>query len=88
MPNAGAPSERPCGGAGDRTGRGAAAGGEERIRPAATTVVVERSFAWATRVRRLANDDERLPATVAGLHFVAFAYLIIHELLLPTIASP
>jgi len=65
MPNAGAPSERPCGGAGDRTGRGAAVGGEERIRPAATTVV-ERSFAWATRFRRLANDDELLLPTIAS----------------------
>ena len=34
--------------------------------------VVERSFAWATRFRRLAKDYERLPETVAGLHFVAF----------------
>jgi transposase len=35
--------------------------------------VVERSFAWATRSRRLVKDYERLPETVAGLHFVAFA---------------
>jgi transposase len=27
--------------------------------------VVERSFAWATRFRRLANDDERLPTLAA-----------------------
>jgi ribosomal protein L11 methylase PrmA len=33
--------------------------------------VVERSFAWARRFRRLAKDYERLPETVAGLHFVA-----------------
>lgn len=32
--------------------------------------VVERSFAWATRFRRLAKDYERLPETVAGHHFV------------------
>jgi transposase len=31
--------------------------------------VVERSFAWTTRFRRLARDYERLPETVAGLHF-------------------
>ena len=37
--------------------------------------VVERSFAWAARFRRLAKDYERLPETVAGLHFVAFACL-------------
>jgi transposase len=30
--------------------------------------VVERSFAWAARFRRLAKDYERLPETVAGLH--------------------
>jgi DNA invertase Pin-like site-specific DNA recombinase len=29
--------------------------------------VVERSFAWATRFRRLAKDYERLPETVAEL---------------------
>jgi transposase len=35
--------------------------------------VVERSFAWAARCRRLARDDERLPATLAGFHVLAFA---------------
>ena len=29
--------------------------------------VVERSFAWATRFRRLARDYERLPETVGGV---------------------
>src|SRR6185436_8879209 len=43
--------------------------------------VVERSFAWAARFRRLAKDYERLPATVAGLHFLAFACLLLHRLL-------
>lgn len=38
--------------------------------------VVERSFAWAARFRRLARDYERLPETLAGLHFVAFAMLL------------
>lgn len=41
--------------------------------------VVERSFAWATRFRRLVRDYERLPETVAGLHFVAFACLMLHQ---------
>ena len=41
--------------------------------------VVERSFAWASRFRRLAKDYERLPETVAGLHFVAFACLFLHR---------
>jgi transposase len=39
--------------------------------------VVERSFAWATRFRRLAKDYERLPETVAGLHFLAYACLML-----------
>ncbi len=43
--------------------------------------VVERSFAWVARFRRLARDDERLPATVAGLHLVAFACLMLHQLI-------
>jgi len=37
--------------------------------------VVERSFAWAGRFRRLARDDERLHITLAGFHYVAFALL-------------
>src|SRR5919107_1911871 len=32
--------------------------------------VVERDFAWASRFRRLVKDYERLPETLAGLHFV------------------
>jgi transposase len=41
--------------------------------------VVERSFAWATRFRRLARDYERLPQTLAGLHFLAFAVLLLRR---------
>jgi len=41
--------------------------------------VVERSFAWAARFRRLARDYERLPETLAGLHFLAFAILMLHR---------
>lgn len=37
--------------------------------------VVERSFGWVTRFRRLAKDYERLPQTLAGLHFLAFAII-------------
>jgi len=44
--------------------------------------VVERSFAWAARFRRLAKDYERLPETVAGLHFVAFACLMLSRAVL------
>jgi len=39
--------------------------------------VVERSFGWANRFRRLARDYERLPETLAGLHFVVFAMLML-----------
>ena len=41
--------------------------------------VVERDFAWASRFRRLVRDYERLPQTVAGLHFVAFACLFLQR---------
>jgi transposase len=37
--------------------------------------VVERSFAWTARFRRLARDYERLQATLEGFHYVAFALL-------------
>ncbi len=39
--------------------------------------VVERSFGWAARFRRLARDYERLPETLAGLPFLAFAVLML-----------
>lgn len=39
--------------------------------------VVERSFAWAARFRRLAKDYERLPTTLAGLHLIVFACLML-----------
>jgi transposase len=41
--------------------------------------VVERSFAWTSRFRRLVRDYERLPATLAGLHLVVFACLMLHH---------
>ena len=41
--------------------------------------VVERDFAWASRFRRLVKDYERLPETVAGLHFVAFVCLFLQQ---------
>ncbi|MBB5363646.1 transposase [Deinococcus humi] len=33
--------------------------------------VVERSFAWLSRFRRLGRDLERLSITLTGFHFVA-----------------
>jgi transposase len=44
--------------------------------------VVERSFAWLARFRRLAKDYERLPTTLAGLHFIAFACLMLNRIVL------
>jgi transposase len=41
--------------------------------------VVERSFAWATRCRRLVKDYERYASTLAGLHIVAFACLMLKQ---------
>jgi len=43
--------------------------------------VVERSFAWMTRFRRLARDFERLPETLAGLHYLAFACLMLPKVI-------
>jgi transposase len=41
--------------------------------------VVERSFGWMARFRRLARDYERLSETLAGLHYVAFSLLMLHK---------
>jgi transposase len=42
--------------------------------------VVERSFAWLARCRRLAKDYERLASTLAGMHLAAFAFLMLARL--------
>ena len=39
--------------------------------------VVERSFAWVTRFRRLVKDYERCAQTLADLHLVAFACIML-----------
>lgn len=41
--------------------------------------MVERSFGGMTRFRRLARDYERLETTLAGLHYVAFASLMLNR---------
>jgi transposase len=41
--------------------------------------VVERSFAWATRFRRLVKDYERYASTLANLHLVAFVCLMLKK---------
>jgi transposase len=42
--------------------------------------VVERSFGWMARFRRLARDYERIPETLAGLHYLAFVILMLKNL--------
>ncbi|GAD23280.1 IS5 family transposase, partial [Acidovorax sp. MR-S7] len=39
--------------------------------------VVERSFGWLARFRRLSRDYERLPQVLAGLHFLIFVILML-----------
>lgn len=39
--------------------------------------VVERTFAWAARFRRLTRDYERLATTLAGYHWLALALLML-----------
>ncbi|RZI55068.1 MAG: IS5/IS1182 family transposase, partial [Pseudomonas sp.] len=41
--------------------------------------VVERSFAWATRFRRLVKDYEGYASTLADLHLVAFVCLMLKQ---------
>lgn len=41
--------------------------------------VVERSFAWVSRFRRLARDYERLVTVLASLHLFAFVCLFLHR---------
>ena len=41
--------------------------------------VVERSYGWMARFRRLARDYERLSETLEGLHYVAFSILMLHK---------
>jgi transposase len=43
--------------------------------------VVERSFGWAARFRRLARDYERLASSLAGLHWLAFVCLMLKNFL-------
>lgn len=41
--------------------------------------LAERTFAWTTRFRRLVRDYERLPRTLADLHVVALACLMLRQ---------
>ena len=42
--------------------------------------VVERTFGWAARFRRLSRDFERLPSTVASFHWLAAVTLMLASL--------
>jgi transposase len=42
--------------------------------------VVERSFGWMARFRRLARDYERTAEILAGWHWVAFVTLLLHRI--------
>ena len=46
--------------------------------------VVERSFGWLGRFRRLARDYERLSTTLAGWHWLAFLSLLLKRNVLPS----
>ena len=41
--------------------------------------VVERSFAWATRFRRLVEDDEHDLSPLADLHIVVFVCIMLKQ---------
>lgn len=49
--------------------------------------VVERSFAWMARFRRLARDYERLPTTLAGLYYLAFAIVMLKRFVVAMVES-
>jgi transposase len=49
--------------------------------------VVERSFAWAARCRRLARDYERLAQTLAAYHYLAFVCLMLPKALAALLTS-
>jgi len=41
--------------------------------------VMDRSFGWMARFRRLARNYERLDETLEGLSYVAFSILMLHK---------
>ena len=52
--------------------------------------VVERSFGWMSRFRRLARDQERLADVLKGFHLVAVTMIMWHQAqpFLPAVISP
>ena len=49
--------------------------------------VVERSFGWLSRLRRLSHDFERMPQVLAALHFLVFVALMLPKAALLWAAS-
>ena len=49
--------------------------------------VVERSFGWLARFRRLARDYERTAAVLAGWHWVACVVLMLHRITVLSVDS-
>lgn len=49
--------------------------------------VIERSFGWTTRFRRLVRDYERYASTLAGLHLIAFVCLMLKQAALLAVGS-
>lgn len=43
--------------------------------------VVERTFGWLGRHRRLARDDERLTQTLGGYHWVAYLGIVLERII-------
>jgi transposase len=41
--------------------------------------VVELTFGWASRFRRLVKDHERLQTFLVGMHHVAFGLIMLQE---------
>jgi transposase len=41
--------------------------------------LVERTFAWTTRFRRLVRDDDGFPQTLADRHVIALACLMLQQ---------
>ena len=50
-----------------------------RARQYLAVEIKERSLAWAARFRRLARDHERLDSPLAGIHWLAFVYLMLNS---------
>jgi transposase len=46
--------------------------------------VVERTFGWLGRYRRLARDYERLDKTLAGWHWLAAVAILLGQAALPS----